>query len=600
MVTAILLSSLALAAAPTAEYAAPPQNPVVKVWLNKKGNVNQGDRVRVYTRAEADGYLLVLHAEPDGRIRVLFPLDPFHDSFLRGGQDYELRGRGDREAFRVYETGGLGTVFAALSRNPYQFGEFVRGDHWDYRILDQWRLTEDLDPETELLALARAMAGEVGFEYDLVHYPVGSQATTYYGGGSTYFSAGFGYYPSSYWGISFGWGYPSYWGSYWYDPWYRWGYYPYYYRYRPYYWGGYYPYYYYPYHYAYYPYYGGGSYYPGGGYWSGYPRSPSGTTYRGRYAWKDNGRYDLSRGGVTTRRRTSPSGSRGLYSDLGSRYASERGGRRAAPGVVNTAGRRVSPTADRATGRRVSPATGNTAGRRSVATPADAGRRVPTGQPQAETGRRVQPSGWGITDGRRTVTPSARPTRTETPSAGNIGRRTVTPTHRNPGTAQPNDVTSRRTVPTRGATPQREASPRREVTPQRRAEPTSTRITPNRTGTSARRQTTTRSVQPNRSSKPSTAPARRSTPSLERRTSPKRTPSARPSTPSRSAPRPSVNRRPSTPSRPQVSRPSAPARAPARAAPRSAPRPQVSRPSAPRSAPRPSAPSRPSSGRRKR
>jgi hypothetical protein len=574
MVTAILLSSLTLAATPTAEFTAPPQNPVVKVWLNKKGNVKQGDRVRVYTRAEADGYLLVLHAEPDGRIRVLFPLDPYHDNFVRGGQDYELRGRGDREAFRVYETGGMGSVFAAFSRDPYQFGEFVRGDHWDYRILDQWRLTEDLDPETELLALARAMAGPVSFEYDLVHYPVGSQVAYYGGGGATYVSLG--YYPSSYWGISFGWGYPSYWGSYWYGPsW--WGYYPYYpaHYYRPYYYWGY-PYYYYPYGYAYYPYYSypcSGCYYPGGGYWYGHPQSPSGTTYRGRYAWKDNGRYDMARGGIDTRRRTAPSSGNRLHSDLGSRYAVEQGGRRSAPTVVNTAGRRVSPTADRATGRQVSPGTTSTAGRRTVATPTTAGRGIPEAT-RTETGRRVEPSGWGITDGRRTVTPAARPAPTGTQSQPDAaGRRAVTPDR---------------------------------STPQRQTEPASRRVTPSRSETTNRPSTPTRSVLPSRpsSSSGSTAPVRRTTPTLERRATPSRSssPSARPSTPSRStpspsatrrpsaptrsAPSPSANRRPSTPSRPQVSRPSAPSRAPS-----------ASRAPSPS---RPSAPSRrPSSGRRK-
>ena len=45
-----------------------------------------GDRARVYVEPTQDGYLVVLHADPYGRVRVLFPLDPTDDDFIRGGQ----------------------------------------------------------------------------------------------------------------------------------------------------------------------------------------------------------------------------------------------------------------------------------------------------------------------------------------------------------------------------------------------------------------------------------------------------------------------------------------------------------------------------------
>ena len=131
MITALLLTSLAIA--PAEATVVVQQEAPVKVWLSKQGDLKRGDRVRVYARAEADGYLLVLHAEPDGRIRVLLPLDPFDDNFVRGGQDLELLGRGDREAFRVYQSQGLGTVYAAFSRDPFRSDAFIRDDHWDYR-----------------------------------------------------------------------------------------------------------------------------------------------------------------------------------------------------------------------------------------------------------------------------------------------------------------------------------------------------------------------------------------------------------------------------------------------------------------------------------
>jgi len=89
------------------------QNPVT-VRLNHD-QFDPGDRARVYVQSAQDGYLVVLHADAAGRIRVLFPLDPTDDDFVRGGRKFEIRGRGDRDAFQVEGTDGSGTVLAAVS-----------------------------------------------------------------------------------------------------------------------------------------------------------------------------------------------------------------------------------------------------------------------------------------------------------------------------------------------------------------------------------------------------------------------------------------------------------------------------------------------------
>src|SRR2546425_13254833 len=84
------------------------QNPVT-VRLNHD-QFTAGDRARVYVEAAQDGYLVVLHADAEGRVRVLFPLDPSDDDFVRGGKRFELRARGDRDAFQVEGDEGSGTV----------------------------------------------------------------------------------------------------------------------------------------------------------------------------------------------------------------------------------------------------------------------------------------------------------------------------------------------------------------------------------------------------------------------------------------------------------------------------------------------------------
>jgi hypothetical protein len=73
-----------------------------------------GERAKVRVKTDRDGYLVVLRMDGQGRVRVLFPVDPDDSMTIRGGKEYEVRGRGDREAFVVDEPRGTGAVLAAI------------------------------------------------------------------------------------------------------------------------------------------------------------------------------------------------------------------------------------------------------------------------------------------------------------------------------------------------------------------------------------------------------------------------------------------------------------------------------------------------------
>ena len=146
-------------------------------------DVRQGDRVKVRVKTAADGYLLVLRADAAGRVRVLFPIEPDDSSWVPGGKEFEVRGRGDREAFTVDDREGSGLVLAAWSSQPFVFDDFIRGRHWDYRALAG---DSSDDAEAQLLDLADSMATG-HYDYDLVNYTVSSLGQArgyagYYGG----------------------------------------------------------------------------------------------------------------------------------------------------------------------------------------------------------------------------------------------------------------------------------------------------------------------------------------------------------------------------------------------------------------------------------
>src|SRR5882724_11543170 len=122
MLSAILFFTAVLSAPPAAPSPAAAQqdDPAVRIWLSDDGRYQRGDRAKVQVKAREDGYLVVLNVAPDGRLRVLFPLDPSDDALIRGGKKYEILGRGGREAFTVDQR-GRGTVYAAISRDPFRF-----------------------------------------------------------------------------------------------------------------------------------------------------------------------------------------------------------------------------------------------------------------------------------------------------------------------------------------------------------------------------------------------------------------------------------------------------------------------------------------------
>jgi hypothetical protein len=186
-------------------------DPLVSVRLNHE-QFEIGDRARVYVQAARDGYLAVLHADPQGRIRVLFPLDPTDDNFIRGDRKFELRGRSDREPLQM-DAAGTGTVIAIFSVDPLQFDELMRNGHWDYAALGGPDQTVKNDPLAGLLEIANNLTRGNKFDYDEATYVVhdsryaSDEDYDGYGHAHVGFHFGFGYYP---FGFGYAFGYPYY------------------------------------------------------------------------------------------------------------------------------------------------------------------------------------------------------------------------------------------------------------------------------------------------------------------------------------------------------------------------------------------------------
>jgi hypothetical protein len=177
MVSALILA--AALAAPITDSAPP-----VRLWLNSDGRFRPGDRPRAYVQAAEDGYLVVLRADAEGRVRVLFPAGPSDDNFVHGGRKLEIRWPNAAEATYLGGRPAVGTVVAVWSPDPFKFDEFVRNDHWDYRVLGAKKV--DDDPEAGLVDIAQRMASGSQVDSDVATYSFGMWRAPGYGRGWGY------------------------------------------------------------------------------------------------------------------------------------------------------------------------------------------------------------------------------------------------------------------------------------------------------------------------------------------------------------------------------------------------------------------------------
>ena len=134
----------------------------------------RGQRARVYVELGTTAYLLVLHINGEGRIRILFPLRPVEDALVPGGQWYEIPGPDAREAIAVDEREGTGTVLAARSDLPFQFTLLASGEDWDYAGALLFQPTGG-DPLAAALDILERLADGGRSELDVTTYAVHSQ-----------------------------------------------------------------------------------------------------------------------------------------------------------------------------------------------------------------------------------------------------------------------------------------------------------------------------------------------------------------------------------------------------------------------------------------
>jgi len=147
--------------------------PGIRLWTSHGEVYNRGERVRVFFRTEQDAYVTILRVDTDGRVRVLFPREPWEDNAVRGGYTYDVPNYGRHDAFIVDDDPGIGYVFGVASTDRFAYDGFSSANHWDLQLVsDGGRIHGDPYQSLEELVQRIIPAGYSDYDTHLLPYYV--------------------------------------------------------------------------------------------------------------------------------------------------------------------------------------------------------------------------------------------------------------------------------------------------------------------------------------------------------------------------------------------------------------------------------------------
>lgn len=142
----------------------------IAVWTDRDDPYARGEDANVFLRVDEPSYVAVFRVDTDGRIRALFPREPWTDTYVREERQLQVSGARDGRSFVVDDDPGMGYLFAIASAEPLDFRAITRGDYWDYRLVDGGRIQGD--PYVRLTDLAARLVPDGDYDYDISPYYV--------------------------------------------------------------------------------------------------------------------------------------------------------------------------------------------------------------------------------------------------------------------------------------------------------------------------------------------------------------------------------------------------------------------------------------------
>jgi hypothetical protein len=145
--------------------------PQIDLWLDQV-SYDVGDRIAPHFESEPGAYVTIVRVTSDGEVRVLYPQRPRDQRQYDKAQlvnDRVPYSSLDRR-FEVYESEGMGFVFAIASFSKFNYGYFTSGNEWSLNRLASIRYG---DPFEIVRRFAdRTLGDQSDFAMDYVSYQV--------------------------------------------------------------------------------------------------------------------------------------------------------------------------------------------------------------------------------------------------------------------------------------------------------------------------------------------------------------------------------------------------------------------------------------------
>jgi len=204
LIAAVVASGFVAAAAPAAALSqavdrsgvtnitpARESAPGVDVWLDEI-SFRFGDRVRPFVASETGSYLTVIRVTTDGELRVLYPRRPSEQRPFEQARfvNDRLPYSGD-QAFNLYESSGMGFIFAIASYRRFDYSYYSSGSQWSIARLATSRYGDPFAIVSQFVS--RTLPETADFSMDYVSYEVYSTDRTrsrYANRYATYYGAG--------------------------------------------------------------------------------------------------------------------------------------------------------------------------------------------------------------------------------------------------------------------------------------------------------------------------------------------------------------------------------------------------------------------------
>ena len=153
------------------EYQQQSENaPAIDLWLDRLDFVF-GDRIRPYFASEPRAYVTIVRVTTDGELRVLYPRRPSEQWPLSTGRlaNDVVPYRND-PAFNIYESSGMGFVFAIASYDRFDYRYFASGSEWSVARLASSRYGDSFEIVDRFIS--RTLPSRSEFSLDYMAYRV--------------------------------------------------------------------------------------------------------------------------------------------------------------------------------------------------------------------------------------------------------------------------------------------------------------------------------------------------------------------------------------------------------------------------------------------